>query len=416
MPTIGPVIAAVRPQDRPPRNGKRYTACVGRSMSMRFIVQDGNDVGELEFRCTPELEPGDDVVVHNEATLQKRCARADAERQLFLPVPADRGDPLTIQIYRGRGVVDYERCDERVDAVQKTDIRSYLVFEGDCDVGCGHMPDAPEGAPARVNAVRRTDPLPRLRSPAAGVALRRQTAAFRRFWQLAQMALDPGDPINYAPLFSIRPWDGRVRPLLYSSTAGDDIVPVSGAITFARAAGLVPFLTRRTDTELDQYLMPASVAANYRGATAEQILIDNFVGEGIPELNRFPVMGRDNMIFDAYDLDEGLQGFGEATLVPPLRMARVVRSARGAENDPELRWSVRRGDAMSAYVNAYIVPNGTHVFLPSDPSQPFDIGLYMSNLVARFLATQGTDIVYATDPAGHRCMATSTCSWLPQSP
>ncbi|MBL8682826.1 MAG: hypothetical protein JNK05_26915 [Myxococcales bacterium] len=417
LPTLGPVIAGVRAADRPPRNGKTYTSCGPSAISMRFIVQDGNEVGELEFRCSPEIDPGDDVRVFNEATLQRRCTRADANRQFFLPVPADRGDPLTIEIFRGRAMVDYDRCDLREGAVRKNDVRSYLVYEGDCDVGCGHIPDAPESAPARMNALRRGSQLARLTSPGSGVGLRRQTAAARRFMQLAQAALDPGDPVNYAPLYSIRPWDGRVRPIFFSTTAGDDIVPISTGITFARAAGLVPFMTQRTDTELDEYFMPTSVSRNYNNRTAEQLLIDNFVGEGIPSFNRFPIPGgRMDAVFDAYDFDEGQQGFGEATLRPPLRMARVVTSSRGAEDDLEQRWSPRMGDGMSAYANAYIVPDGTHVFLPSDPSQPFDIGLYMTNLVARFLATKGTDLPYVTDPMGHRCMATSSCSWLPRAP
>jgi hypothetical protein len=417
LPTMGPVIVGVRPQDRPPRNGKTYTSCTQNAISTRFIVQDGNDVGELEFRCSPEIEAGDDVRVFNEATLQRRCTRVDSNRQFFLPVPADRGDPLTIEIFRGRAMVDYERCDLQQGAVRKNDIRSYLVYEGDCDVGCGHIPDAPESAPARMAALRRGPQLARLTAPAAGVGLRRQTAAIRRFLQLAQAGLDPGDPANYAPLFSIRPWDGRVRPLFFSTTAGDDIVPISTGISFARAAGLVPFMTERTGTELDEHYMPQAISRNYNGRSAAQLLVDNFVGEGIPEFNRFPVPGgRMDMVFDAYDLDEGRQRFGEATLAPPLRMARVVSSTRGAEDDLDQRWSPRQGDGMSAFVNAYIEPRGTHVFLPSDPSQPFDIGLYMTNLVARFLATKGTDLPYVTDPMGHHCMATSSCSWLPRTP
>ncbi len=416
MPSLGPVIAGVRGSDRGPRGTRTQTSCAANAMSLRFIVQDGTDVGELEFACRPDIMPGDDVLVFNQATLTRRCARVDAEGRLFMPFATDRGDPLVLTIFRGAGVTNYERCDVRTDAARRAEITSFQVFEGDCDISCGHVPpDASPTSPARTNAIQRRSPAPLLASPVAGLGLRRQTAALRRFLALAQAGLDPADPVNYAPLYSIRPWDGRTRPIFYSTTAGDDIVPVSTGITFARAAGLVPFLTRATGTELDQYVMPPERAMNWGGRSMQQILVDTFVIEGIPELNRHPVMGRANMVFDAWDLDENRQGFGEVTLTPRMRLTRVVISDRGAENDLEQRWSPRAGEAVSAYANAYIVPNGTHVFLPSDPSQAFDIGNYMTNLVARYLATEGRQLLYATSPV-HHCLEDDSCPFLPQMP
>jgi hypothetical protein len=417
MPSFGPVIAAMRPEDRAPANGRSRTSCPAGTMSLRFIVPDGTDVGELEFACRADLMPGDDVLVFNEATLQRRCARADENGRLFLPFPSDRGDPVSVKIYRGAAFTNYARCDLREGAVMRTDLRTFTVFEGDCDVSCGHIPpNASEGSPARRGAILRRTPRPPLASPAAGVGLHRQTAAFRRFLHLAQAGLDPGDPINYAPMFSLRPWDGRPRPLLSMTTAGDDIVPVSSGISLARAAGLVPFFSRADGPAHEPYVMPRARAAMYAGATAAQLLAERFVSEGIPGLNRHPVAGSMNLLFDADDLDDGRQGFGEVALTPPLRLARVVASERRAEADPEARWAPREGDAMSAYVNAYIVPGGTHVFLPSDPSQRFDIGLYLTNLVGRYIATQGRDIRYATDPTGHRCLADSSCAFIPRAP
>jgi hypothetical protein len=76
---------------------------------------------------------------------------------------------------------------------------------------------------------------------------------------------------------------------------------------------------------------------------------------------------------------------------------------------------VRAGDTVSAYANAYIVPRGTHVFLPSDPAQMFDIGNYMTNLVARYLATEGKELLYVTSPS-HHCLEDSTCPFLPAAP
>ncbi|MGZ6125682.1 MAG: hypothetical protein ACXWLR_12025, partial [Myxococcales bacterium] len=70
-------------------------------------------------------------------------------------------------------------------------------------------------------------------SPASGFGLGRNTSALRRMAGLTQLILDPADAVNYtAP-------DATARVLLIG-TAGDPSVPVSAAISLARAAGLVP--------------------------------------------------------------------------------------------------------------------------------------------------------------------------------
>jgi hypothetical protein len=42
-------------------------------------------------------------------------------------------------------------------------------------------------------------------APAEGYGQIRQTPALRRFLQLAQIALEPGDPVSFAPYYAIRP-------------------------------------------------------------------------------------------------------------------------------------------------------------------------------------------------------------------
>jgi hypothetical protein len=56
------------------------------------------------------------------------------------------------------------------------------------------------------------------------------------------------------------------------------------------------------------------------------------------------------------------------------------------------------------------------VFLPSNPGDRFDIGLYLTNLVARFASTRGRDIVYVTNPRGHHCLEDNSCSFIPATP
>ena len=95
-----------------------------------------------------------------------------------------------------------------------------------------------------------------LGAPNEGFGFRRQSPQLRRFRDLAQAAFDPADPIAFAPYYMLKPLtdpDGnRVAPhaLLNVNTVGDNFVQIGAGLTFARAAGAVPFL-------------PPSAAARY---------------------------------------------------------------------------------------------------------------------------------------------------------
>src|SRR5690606_6099353 len=84
----------------------------------------------------------------------------------------------------------------------------------------------------------------RLTSPVEGLGLRRQSRELRQLAGIAQMALDPGDPVNYARHMLLDPPsaedvpDAGRRGLLMINTAGDTIVSASAGASYARAAGL----------------------------------------------------------------------------------------------------------------------------------------------------------------------------------
>jgi hypothetical protein len=65
---------------------------------------------------------------------------------------------------------------------------------------------------------------------------------------LAQAALDPADPINFARLYLLAPpndWNGNPvppRPIVDVYTVGDFLVPTGTGMAFSRAAGVLPFL------------------------------------------------------------------------------------------------------------------------------------------------------------------------------
>lgn len=424
-PTMGPMIVAVPASERGPSNNRTRTACAPGQMSLRWIVPDAARIGELEFACAAlgesgRIAPGDDVVVSNFGKGQERCARVQRDGTLFVPLPADVGDRVVVTVYRGAVVTDYGRCTRAGNAPVRAQIDTFEVGEGDCDDTCGHVPPNARIGSSVVRRARGTE----LVAPASGLGLRRQSAELRRFIQLAQAAIDPGDPINYAPLFFLRPRTDRAHPILTMTTVGDTDVPVATGNAFARAAGLLPFIAHPTGSALDEFATPEALYSRY-DRTPNALLVDNFVIEGLSRLERTPpMMGDPRYLFDADDLDEGRQGFGERALTPPLRLVRAARPvvreplafvdpARAAM-DLAATWSPRAGEPLASSLNAYVAPTGTHTFLPSDPTQPWDSGAYLTNLIARFFQSNGTDVVFYTDPAGHQCLASSNCAFMPQ--
>ncbi len=434
-PTMTPVLVSIPATDRPTNtttNATR-TACHAGEFSLRWLVQDVTAIHELEFACStfgtsdPQMRPGDDVVVLNSDKNVERCARVQPDGRLFLPIAADLGDRLYVRVLDGHRIQDYGRCScggsgECYLHIRR-DIRTFEVGEGDCTQGCGHVPpDAPRGSFAQVNGYARTSPLV---SPATGLGLRRQTGTLRRFLQLAQAGIDPGDPVSYAPLFFLHPRTSNPHPVLSMATIGDTAVPIAAANSFARAAGMLPFIRQATGTLLDEYATPAPMWQIYQ-RTPDGVLIDNFVIEGVSRLARRPVAGNPTYLFDPSDLDDGRAPWGEATLTPPLRIvraARPLRESRPAFVSPaasnaalEAVWTPARGQPLAAFVNAYVEPGGVHTFYPSNPSQTYDVGAYLTNLVARFFQSNGTDIPYYTDPTGHQCLTDSSCAYIPRAP
>jgi len=77
-------------------------------------------------------------------------------------------------------------------------------------------------------------------SPLRGFGLDRNTPRFRRFVGLAQITIEPGDPINYAPRWFMDPLPGAPQKnVLQLTDPGDLTVPINNQIALARAGGLL---------------------------------------------------------------------------------------------------------------------------------------------------------------------------------
>ncbi len=77
-------------------------------------------------------------------------------------------------------------------------------------------------------------------SPMKGFGLERNTPRLRRFIGLAQITMDPGDPINYAPHWFLDPLPGNPPKNIFQVTGpGDLTVPINNQVALARAGGLL---------------------------------------------------------------------------------------------------------------------------------------------------------------------------------
>ena len=379
------------------------THCAVGETSLWWIVPDANRTGVVEAACASTIEDGDVVIAKNLSRDEVRCARAGQvdgvdDRRFRLGLPSNVDDLVEVSVF---------------DA---SDVPTDFVFGDDCRMPAGVAPKEildSYGADARFQG--RTfaagDPLT---SPVEGYGFFRQSVDLRRFAMLGQAALDPADPANWARHFFLDPIDfGRrgapARNVFDAPTVGDIAVPVATGIAFARIAGLLPFLPSDSPwaSVYPEYVATPEVEAAYGGRTPNQVLLDHHVMEGVARLERFASVMPDDpqALFDPCDLDDDTDGWDAPSLpregLPPLRP--VVHTPGTAAG-------------LSAFAMPYIDSHGAHAFILPEPSLPFDVHTYMTNLFGLWLSSHGERVLYDEDPAGHRCLADSSCPFIAPPP
>jgi hypothetical protein len=301
-------------------------------------------------------------------------------------VPADIDDELVITIYRpdgaGEALAPGSRARKDSTLVKKIDTwefeepqfngRKYAIGE-------------------KLTAIQE------------GLGYRRNTPSLRRLLGISQMILEPADPVNYAPRYSkplnIRPEGRRNTKILYTVTLGDMTVPVSTGVALSRSAGIIPF--RDPDPRWDM--------------TANQLLIDRHVTEGIDELRYFEFdcchqgCGQTN-----FDIDDLSNGNHSGSTMPRNRSVNEDASCGNAfvpdcsdavcEVTPPLRATVRNGDGFNAVRFPALSPRGQHAIDLPNPSQSFDASMFVINQIGLFLSSAGTVL------SDHPCLAENDCS------
>ncbi|MEO7097269.1 MAG: hypothetical protein ABI175_28670 [Polyangiales bacterium] len=457
-----------------PKALQTQTRCDAGQRSIRFFVVELNKEREIEIGCATEAEVGEgmDVVVLNESNNEQRCAKVtkvnsdfEGSAQFRIGVPASAGDKMQIVAFKpGAGkpqaVSSYGKgCLALPDA---TLTKQFVKFEG---IGDGRCLDDSAG-PVDASTCLTTYGTKTfaygsaLVSPADGYGLRRQSPDFRRMLMFSQIALEPADPITFAPFYYAKtkpnPDGNPSKPtaVLTINTVGDMNVPVNAGIALGRVQGAIPFLRPDNVAARDypDYVAPQKLMDLWGGKTPNRVLLDNHVIEGISRLGRHPAGAKcapnlssfpdckgattfpdrtvcDNSLFDPENLSEGTIPFDPDHLANPLRLARIAKHA--SEADLQSTWGPRLAlpwtpaAPLGASLQPFIVPGGVHGFDPPDPCKAWDDGNYLLNVLGHFFATDGTDLYYlshpVTDPAkpesDHRCAAVTdpkdpkACNW-----
>jgi hypothetical protein len=275
---------------------------------------------------------------------------------------------------------------------------------------------------------------------------------------LAQAALDPGDPINFARLYAIAPPadpDGRpmpARPVIDVHTVGDPIVPTGQGMAFSRAAGALPFLPPAMAdllTDYSDWATPQELWDSWNGRSPDQVMIDTYEMEGEPRFERTPLPPRcgvnyrtpvtmecnsppaddpgtcAQVVSDGDWLGQALQDIGETHPMPPLRLARLAGTRAASSAELSSVWAPRiqgapfsadgawqPGPGLVGMVNAYLQPLGQHDIQLGDTCQAWNGTLYLDNLLVRFFATRGQDLYFLSHATSHECLATGSCGFF----
>lgn len=392
------------------------------------LFANGNVDTRYDVAHDTMIEPGDVVMATNLRTGESRCARVmpeapppgyegyrgwaapsncaindggqcrtcpegnegtyacDLARTFRVGVPADKGDPIQLDVYVGPDPVevigDERECMTRTDAELRTSIRefAYPLTYRDFSIAAG-------------------DDLLALED---GYGFQRGTPTMRRFTAIAQMAVEPADPAVYAVHYATDPLefreDGRdftKRPthVLNVTTIGDANVPVNSGVNIAKVGGFIEI--HEPDPRY--------------GKTPNRVLIDEGVIEGIPwRETRGEAWGP--VLVD-------VDNISNSSNTTPMDPEGAVDGRVAPRLDPPLRLITPTAGATDGGLSGVVLPliderNGAHGFSPPGlTSGGFDVGQFMEHQIGWFFRTRGTDVRFDA------CMdKLSECDFVPARP
>ncbi len=469
---FGPLLIGVPASLYPPTvsNGvtTKQTNCTANQISVRFFVEDGDDIPQVEVAClnTPtETGPNKTVVITNLSAPEDivHCARTLSDGSFRIEFGATYLDDLDIQFFDAPDVVDsYATCNVAPTAPVGRHISTWeqpapayrISVDSTCPTSsCAQFIDRffPVGS--------------QLTAPQDGLGFKRNSPKSRRFWFLAQIGVDPGDPINYAPYYMLKvlpdPFGNPTPPraLLSTTTTGDAFVNLETGFNFARAAGALPFFPPSSLSlypEYADYVTPQVLYDQFGGMTPNQVLIDNFQIEGVARFGRRPAGPNCNVnyvsnnptlcssiptpdpttcadtLYDADWVAEGLNKYDAEHPAMPLRLARLANMHIDPTNPQSLTdaWAPRiKGVPFSAdagawdasqmivgAISVYIKPGGQHTWDAPDNCKIWDDAKYGGNMSGHFFQSGGKDPYYLSHPSSHECLQSLDCPFFETVP
>jgi hypothetical protein len=300
----GPLLVTVPAHSRQPcsatsRDKDHCTLCGESELSLRWVLPDVNGTGEVEITClAPGAVTDTTVLVENLDNDELRCASVDEQQRVRIGLPASAGDRVRITFWDGRHRVDsYATCQLPPGAELRLVVDRWGVGRfGEGAINGADTARCEAATCAGFQGVFYGEGTP-LVAPGHGLGHIRQTPSLRRFIGLAQAALEPGDPISFAPFYALQPptdpYGLPIAPhaVLTLNTIGDMNVPVNAGIAFARATGSLPFFRPEQADRYPEYLDFVTPQALYDAlgrTTPNQALLDRHVIEGITALARHP--------------------------------------------------------------------------------------------------------------------------------
>lgn len=203
----------------------------------------------------------------------------------------------------------------------------------------------------------------------------RSTPELRRLAMVMAMALEPADPAVYGQHWFLEPFadlGGAPANVLLIPTIGDPGVSISTGIALARTSGILDWQT---------------VDERY-GMTDDAWLIARQVPRAAEAFGPYTDVNGAPCLFDPDDLDEGTDG-------------------TGAPSEAPLRLTVETDAGVSALRLPYPQTTGKHGFNEPDPSQAFDVALFVVNQTALYFKSGGTEL------RDDVCLGSDSCPDLP---
>ncbi len=381
------------------------TGPVGGSMHFETVVPNANRGQTVALGSVDGVKAGDFLRVVNRSAATRSCGYVFEDAGTLrwrTGLEANDRDLVAIEVYEGDAMVlGSTECEVEEGATPR------LVFDRwEAD---GGFQDRSWKAGSD------------LRTLAEGLGLPRASPRIRRFLGLAQLVLDACDPAVMAPFMQQRPitYPGTGQTtqtdMLLVTTAGDMNVPASTGVTITRAAGLVDYRTPHPDY----------------GTSLNQVLIDTFTVEAVDTIKRYVDSAGTPTIMDIENFsgDNDLwAGLKIPRLDPPLRL--------GFDRSDTLRSPISGPDGVSAAIFPFPKPEGEHGFdFPGgfidtarakctaacttgdgcgcadiSAANHFDIGSFMFNMMARYLATGGSEV------SADACLSRDDCDFFEPVP